>query len=59
LKVEVEYGEEHVALCGIGTARVDETDTGFKHERGTRFSGDLETRAVVSIVLLDPRAGDR
>jgi len=49
LVVEVEKKPE--VVCGIRTVRVDETDVVLKPERGARFSDDLETRAVESIVL--------
>ena len=53
LVVAVENGENPEAMCGIRTMHVDETDVGLKSKRGTRFSDDLETRAVESIVLLN------
>ena len=55
LEVEVEYGKEPEFRWRIKTVRGDETEVGVKPERGARFSDDLETRDVESIVLLDPR----
>lgn len=55
-EVEVEYGEGPEVAWRIRAARVDETCVGLKHERGTRFSDDLETRAVENIVSLDLHA---
>jgi hypothetical protein len=51
LEVEVEYGEEPEVVCWMRTVRNDETDVGWKTERETRFSDDLETRGAESIVL--------
>ena len=53
LEVEVEYGREPETVCRIWATRVDETDAWLRPERGACLSGDLETRDVENIVLLD------
>lgn len=51
-EVEVEYGEGPGVAWRIRTLCVDETSVELKDEQEACLSGDLERRAVESIVLL-------